>query len=100
MRTAKTRPSRRGALAAGAASIALLAAGAAQALPTGPGNPIVAGGAVPTISGTGGALTVDLNAPRTIIAWRNGVYIASRMDRTIPPTASPTIFTSSSENAH
>jgi filamentous hemagglutinin family protein len=70
MRIEHTFASRRRTLAAGAAFAALLAAGGAQALPTGPGNAIVAGGTAPSISGgTSGALTVDLNAARTIIDW-------------------------------
>lgn len=60
---------RRRRLGAGAALAALSAASAAQALPTGPGTPIVAGGGAPSISSGSGSLTVDLNAQRTIIDW-------------------------------
>lgn len=55
-------------LAAGA-TLVLLSAQSAQALPSGPGSPIVAGGTAPVISGGGNTLTVDINATRTIIDW-------------------------------
>ena len=73
MRNLKTQWDRRASLVWGAATAALLVAGQAAALPVPVAGPyaVSPGGAQPVITSGSTAVSVDLNAARTIIDWSN-----------------------------